>query len=82
MSRPTRPICVQHETEMRCAQNGRLVQFNASFGPYEIWAGDRYECPIGGESVVVGFAQEPVASHFDAKFERYAERAETVVATP
>lgn len=73
------PVCVQHEVEMRCAQNGHFVQWNTARGPYQIWAGDRYECPVGGEAVVVGYGREPVAEHFENTFETWAARVQTTV---
>ena len=70
MSVPDRPVCIIHACEMPPTKNGYLVQFNADFGPYEICAGDAYECPVGGEQIVTGWAKVVFASHIDE--ERFA----------
>lgn len=75
-----RPICATHNVEMKPSQNGRLVLFNDANGrPYQIWSGDRYDCPAGGCAVISGFGSEPVAEHFQPEFARWERRVETVV---
>lgn len=60
-----RPICTYCAVEMRCAKNSYHVELLASGEPYQIWQGDRYECPSCCASVVVGFGRGPVAEVFD-----------------
>ena len=79
MSRPSVPICSVHSVEMRCNHNDHLARLDASFGPYEVWSGDEYICPIGKERVVVGFAQLPIAQHFESDFHKFAENPDLVV---
>ena len=59
-----RPICTTCAIEMRCAKNESHVELLASGQPYQIWSGDRYECPSCSFSVVVGFGRFPVVEQF------------------
>lgn len=77
----SRPVCADHGVEMACSRTGELVEFDTAAGPYQIWSADRYTCPVGGESVLVGFPSEPVIEHFDPAFAKFRERVRTVVAT-
>ncbi len=75
-----RPICVDHSVEMSASKTGYLVQINDAAGrPYQIWSGDRYSCPVGGESVVTGMGQIPVAEHFEPQFATWQARVGTVI---
>ena len=65
MSRPSAPFCVEHGREMSVVRNGTRVLLSASFGPYELWAGDEYECPSDGKRIVTGWADGPVWRHTD-----------------
>lgn len=63
-----RPVCVGCRIEMRCEKNSQGVELMAGIdpkthGPYQIWDGDRYACPICGAGVVVGFGSAPIAEH-------------------
>lgn len=65
---------------MRCTKNGHLVQYNDSSGePSQIFSGDRYECPVDGQAVVIGFAPTPVSEHFMPEFHKWAKHVGTVV---
>lgn len=76
-----RPICVTHGREMPASITGYLVQINDANGkPYQIWSGDCYTCPEGGESVVTGMGQIPVVEHFEPQFATWQARVGTVVA--
>lgn len=68
MSQPSRPLCVTHEVEMVAEKSGARVLFYASFGPYEIWRGDTWRCPVGGEEIVTGWANHAEAMHFEPHF--------------
>lgn len=56
MSVERRPFCVRCCAFMRCAKNGAFVRYESLDGR----AGDRYECPTCGSSVVVGFSADPM----------------------
>ena len=66
---------------MPCAKTGALWRIDVPEGPYQVWSGDRYECPVGGESVIVGNGSIPVSEHFEDDFDKWSGRAETVVTT-
>lgn len=75
MSRITVPICAIHAVEMKASHNGRMVMTTFNGGkPYEVWAGDEYQCPVGGEQVVVNFGSLPVwAHHTGEKLRAFSE---------
>jgi len=68
------PVCVKCSVNMRCEKNGVEVLDIASFGPYKIWAADKYKCPKCGNEVVVGFAREGI-EHFEEGFQELVENA-------
>jgi hypothetical protein len=64
---------------MPCAKTGYLWRIDTPRGPYQVWSGDRFECPVGGESVIVGNGSIPVADQHEDDFAEWSERAQTVV---
>lgn len=66
-----RPICVKCQVEFRVRKNGVTVidTFSQPPKPYQIWRADLFECPICKTQVVGGFAQEPLAQHFEDSFD-------------
>ena len=60
------PICVEHACEFRCSKNEfDVLELLKDGRPYRISSGDKWTCPIGGESVVVGFGQPVHREHPD-----------------
>lgn len=54
-----RPICVKCRVVYLCVENDCLVNdVEASGFPSTYWFGDRYECPVCGSGIVVGFGRE------------------------
>lgn len=69
-------VCVKCEKEMRRLKNGVIVEEHMDDGqPYKIWEADLWECPKCHHQCIFGFADRPVAQHFDAK---YAEEQKQV----
>ena len=65
-----RPVCVGCEKEMRCEKNEQRVELmSRGYGDlrsgYQIWSGDKYECPSCGAEVIVGFGYEPEAEVYN-----------------
>jgi len=67
-----RPICVKCETEFQPFKTGIAVvdMFSSPPEPYQIWLADLFECPVCKVQIVSGFADRPLARHFEADFER------------
>jgi len=47
------PVCVDCKVEMTCKKNGVLVA--SAQNPTYMHSGDKYMCPVCGQSVVIGF---------------------------
>jgi len=62
-------------TEMRPKKNGVYVIEMADFGPYKVWHADLWECPKCGHLTIAGFGTEPMAEHYDEKFQKVLECA-------
>ena len=56
------PVCVSCATQMRCAKNGYVVEFEGSEQQH---SGDMYYCPDCGLKVVVDFGREPLVEGWD-----------------
>jgi len=70
------PICVRCEIEMRTKTNGVpvLETYGEEKKPYKLWNGDLWQCTKCLNMVIVGFAKEPMANHFDEGFEKTLEQ--------
>lgn len=66
-----RPICVKCQTELRPLENGIAVIDMAwqSPKPAAVIQADLYECPGCKAQIVSGFAEQPLAEHYQDKFE-------------
>ena len=65
-----RPVCVGCAVEMRCEKNEQRVELMTGAGQgdrygYQIWSGDKWKCPSCGIEIVVGWAREPEAEHYN-----------------
>ena len=64
-------VCSEHRVEMIVPNGGIGIYIleTASFGPYQLWVGDMHACPICDRRVVIGFADRPLAEHWQPDFE-------------
>lgn len=63
-------VCSKCKIELRPKTNGVKVVEYAGFGPYKIWEADEWECRNCGSTVITGFAQFPIAEHFQPNFSK------------
>ncbi len=66
-------VCAKCQVELRCEKSGIAVVEMARAcgtpeGPYQIWHADLYKCPVCGAEIVTGFANEPLAQHWEDHF--------------
>lgn len=54
-----RPICEPCQLPMTAKTNDVIVMEFSQHGPYQLWAGDRAECPGCRLTIIVGFGREP-----------------------
>ena len=71
-----RPVCVKCNTEFLPEKNGVVVVDTASFGDYEAWAADMYECPVCHAQIVVGFSYQAYKEHFEEGFMEHVKAME------
>jgi hypothetical protein len=64
-------ICEKCQIQLRPDHNGTLVIEMASFGEYKAWYADSWICPGCGATITAGFAENPIAEHFESN---YAEK--------
>ena len=64
------PICVPCKAEMYCSKNGVVVVccFQDSRRPYSLTSADEYCCSTCDVKVIVGFAEQPYAEHYEEDF--------------
>lgn len=67
------PVCNKHGRVMQCDKNEVLVLFKLDGADQEVRYGDRYKCPEGGELIIIGWADLPVASSWDKDFNRWKD---------
>lgn len=78
-----RPVCVPCQTEFRPSNNNCVVLCHSNLNPatdptpFRLWAADEYECPKCHHKIVVGFAQQPYAEHYQPEFQRQLEAVPT-----
>ena len=72
-----RPICVRCQTEFRNIKSGTAVidMFSQPTEPYQVWRADLFECPMCKTQIVSGFAQEPLAEHYQDSFGYWLRKA-------
>lgn len=70
-------VCARCQREMYPKTNGVIVIEHAKSvpGPYKLWEADLWACHGCDAEVVVGFAQLPIAEHFQPKFKAMLEDA-------
>ena len=44
------------------------------WGPYKLWHADLVECPECGAKMITGFAQRPLAEHYEKTYAQQRER--------
>lgn len=64
-----RLVCVKCKTELKPIENGVSSVEMADFGAYKLWNSDKWGCPECGFEVLAGFAQEPMAGHYEPGFQ-------------
>ena len=67
-------ICCKCLTAMHPAKNGVFVEVTTKDGygnttPYYKISSDRYKCPKCGIEVLAGFAEEPMAEHWQDNYD-------------
>lgn len=72
-------ICATHAVEMRCSKTGHFVELHAAGAPYQIWSGDEFTCPVGGERFVTNFPSLPVSEHWEDNYATFQRDVRTVV---
>ena len=55
-----RPVCVACRVQMRCEKNQESASITVDEMPYQIWQGDRYQCPRCAAQIIVGWGHVPV----------------------
>ena len=70
-----RPICVKCETQFQQIKTGIAVvdMFSSPPKPYQIWLADLFECPVCKVQIVSGFADRPLAHHFEADLKHWLQ---------
>lgn len=77
-----KPVCVRCERFLRCVKTGVYfvegrplvngavpgVDHPEQWGPYKLWAGDRYECDGCGYVILTGFGLSPISEHYKPDF--------------
>ncbi len=68
-----KPICFKCKVEMKPEKNGQLVEFvgtnyDGITGPFQIWSGDRWGCPVCQIQIVTGLGDNPVAQHHNSYY--------------
>jgi len=69
----SRPVCVQCQVEFRPVKCGIAAEAMATFGSYQLFMADLYQCPGCGISIVHEFSTEPIAEHFQENYTRNVE---------
>jgi hypothetical protein len=66
--------CVPCGKFFRIKKNGFVVEEGmplsggVAWGPYKLWEADLWECPNCGAQVAAGFAQRPLAEHYEPDY--------------
>lgn len=68
-------ICLKCETQLVIKKTGATVisYFSDPPQPYQIHEADAWECPKCGVIIVAGFAESPVAEHYEKDFDQVLE---------
>lgn len=63
-------VCVKCEVELVIKKYGVITveYFSDPPQPYRLMGSDLFSCPKCGIEIVAGFAQEPIAEHYEEKF--------------
>lgn len=61
-------VCVKCQVELRPHTNGVVAISMASFGEYQLYDADTWQCPECGWCGVLDFARRPFAEHYEPKF--------------
>jgi primosomal protein N' len=68
-------MCAECQVEMRCKTNEVYVIEKATFGPCNVWSADLWQCPQCGHKTIAGFGLEPLAEHYQDRFEGILAKA-------
>lgn len=65
-------ICCKCNLEMRCVKNGVDLEMLQDGGkPFYKVQADRYQCERCGQTVLIRFASNPFAHHFEEDYKLY-----------
>ena len=72
-------VCCNCQTELEIEKNGVSVveMFSQPPQPYRIWSADLWKCPQCQNEIVAGFGMQPLAEHFQEKFNDILERVKS-----
>jgi len=83
-----RPVCVKCMKSMTCLKNdatieegfvkGRLPDGTTQYESGQLWAADLWGCVQCGIQIVTGFAQRPLAMHFEPHYAQIVQRAQSL----
>jgi len=65
-----RPVCVTCRREFRLKEAGVYVEYTrgTADNPYQIYAGDLWECPDCQREILSGFGLTPISEHFEPDY--------------
>jgi len=76
MAKP-KPVCLECCVELKVERNGVFVETVMSQGhAYELWCGDEWVCPDCGHKLMIGYAANPTAQHWETEYRERRELAE------
>lgn len=60
-------VCIKCELQLKPETNGVVVSelFMDDTQVYKVWEADLWKCPGCGMEVIAGFADNPIAEHFE-----------------
>ena len=66
--------CASCKTMLRPRKNEIYVGVLSDDKPYQVWCADLWECPGCETQTILGYGQEPIAEHYEEKFDYWRER--------
>lgn len=72
-----KPTCVKCQIGMKFTESGTwcITMFGDPPQPYQIWSSDKYRCPVCSSEILAGYAERPIAEHFQETFDIALEKA-------
>jgi len=66
--------CASCKTMLRPRTNEIYVAVESDGQAYQIWCADLWECPDCGTQIILGYGREPIAEHYEDKFDFWRKR--------